>query len=125
MASVNRGIEQKGQFTMRYGPIFAALVAAASLAAPALADPTPVRSAAVWNAITELEQDVNRADSRDTISEREAAGIRSRIGEIKEDYRRWNGNGLTVGEANTLTNRVQAQRNRLHNERNDRDHHRH
>lgn len=99
-------------------------IAFALAATPALADPTPVRSAAVWNAITELEADVNRADARDTISEREAAGIRAQIDAIKDTYQRWNRNGLTPGEANTLTNRIQAQRNRLQNERSDPDHHR-
>lgn len=92
--------------------------------APALADATPVRSAAVWNAITALEADVNRADARDTISEREAAGIRAQINAIKDTYHRWNRNGLTPGEATALNNRIQAQRNRLQNERHDPDHHR-
>lgn len=109
---------------MSKAALLAAALAASSIAGPALADPTPVRSAAVWNAITELEADVNRADANDTISEREAAGIRAQIDGIKRDFNRWNGNGLTPGEANALTNRVHAQRNRLQNERHDPDHHR-
>lgn len=85
---------------------------------------TPVRSTEVWAAIEALEADVNRADARDTISEREAAGIRAQISDIKQTYRRWNANGLTAGEASALNNRIEAQRHRLHNERQDDDHHR-
>jgi hypothetical protein len=103
------------------------LIAAAMLAAmatPLAAKPTPVRSSAVWQDITQLEQDVNRADNRDTISEREAAGMRNQIADIKRDYHRMNANGLSAGEANGLENRIQNLRKRLHNERGDRDHHR-
>lgn len=92
-------------------------------AAPLSAKPTPVRSSEVWNDIVQLEQDVNRADARDTISEREAAGIRSEIADLKSDYYRLNRNGLTAGEANSLENRIHRLRERLHNERDDRDHH--
>lgn len=104
-----------------------ALLAAALLAGsptPVWSKSTPVRSTAVWAEITELEADVNRADARDTISEREAAGIRDQIAEIKQQYRRLNANGLTPGEAAALRSRILAQRNRLHNERQDHDHHR-
>jgi len=103
----------------------AAIAALLPLAiANAQAKPTPVRSAEVWAEIQNLEADVNRADARDTISEREAAGIRAQIADIKQTYRRWNGNGLTSGEAAALRNRISAQRNRLQNERHDDDHHR-
>jgi hypothetical protein len=97
---------------------------ATSLAAPLSAKSTPIRSSEVWEDIIELEQDVNRADARDTISEREAAGLRSEIADLKGQYRRFNSNGLSPGEAQTLENRIKALRTRLGNEREDRDHHR-
>jgi hypothetical protein len=102
--------------------LFAAALSAG--AAPTLAKVTPVRSTEVWAEIQNLEADVNRADARDTISEREAAGIRAQIADIKQQYGRWNANGLTPGEAAALRDRIAAQRNRLHNERQDHDHHR-
>jgi hypothetical protein len=106
-------------------PLTFALFAAALLtASPALAKGTPVRSTEVWAEIQNLEADVNRADARDTISEREAAGIRAQIADIKQSYHRWNRNGLTSGEASALRNRISAQRIRLQNERHDDDHHR-
>lgn len=97
---------------------------AASLTAPLHAAPTPVRSSEVWEDIVALERDVNRADARDTISEREAAGLRSQIADLKGQYRRFNANGLSPNEAQTLENRIHSLRNRLVNERGDRDHHR-
>lgn len=100
------------------------LAAAALAATPAWGKATPVRSTEVWASIQALEADVNRADARDTISEREAAGIRAQIADIKQTYHRWNANGLTPGEASALKNRIEAQRHRLHNERQDSDHHR-
>jgi hypothetical protein len=106
-------------------PLTLALFAAAMLtASPALAKGTPVRSTEVWAEIQSLEADVDRADTRDTISEREAAGIRAQLADIKQQYHRWNANGLTPSEASALRNRISAQRNRLHNERQDHDHHR-
>lgn len=102
----------------------AALACSLALGSAAEAKWTPVRSNHVWDDIQDLERDVNRADERDTISEREAAGIRAQIADIKATYHRWNANGLTPNEANTLENRIKAQRNRLGNERNDADSHR-
>lgn len=99
-------------------------IGAALLAAPLSAKPSPVRSSAVWHQIVALEQDVNRADARDTISEREAAGMRAEIGDIKRDYGRKNANGLSQGEANALEARIHRLRQRLQNERHDPDHHR-
>lgn len=95
------------------------------LASPAEAKRTPVRSNAVWSHILNLEADVNRADNRDTISEREAAGMRVQIAELKADYNRLNRNGLTPAQASTLENRIATLRGRLKNERRDADKHRH
>lgn len=85
---------------------------------------TPVRSNHVWNDIVQLERDVNRADTKDTISEREAAGMRNQIADLKADYYRLNRNGLSPAQANALESRVNTLRGRLHNEKYDVDHHR-
>jgi hypothetical protein len=104
--------------------VLTAALCALALAAPLAAKPTPVRSAEVWEDILELGRDVNRADTRDTISEREAAGMRAQIADLKKQYHRHNANGLTPGEAGAIESRIRTLRNRLGNERHDRDHHR-
>ncbi len=104
---------------------YAALAGAAMLAAlPAAARPTPIRSNHVWNDIVQLERDVNRADARDTISEREAAGLRAQIAELKADYNRLKRNGLSPANARALENRIHQLRARLGNEKHDPDNHR-
>lgn len=91
---------------------------------PLAAKPTPIRSAEVWNDIERLERDVNLADQRDTISEREAAGLRAQIADLKKQYHKKNAGGLTPGEANALQSRIGELRQRLNRERHDPDHHR-
>lgn len=85
---------------------------------------TPIRSNHVWEDIVKLEQDVNKADNKDTISEREAAGMRNQIAELKADYNRMNRNGLTPAQASALESRISTLRGRLRNEKHDVDHHR-
>jgi septal ring factor EnvC (AmiA/AmiB activator) len=104
--------------------LIAAALLAASLSVPAAASPTPARAEHVWHEIEELEHDVNRTDVRDRISEREAAGLRAQIADLKRQYRRMNANGLTKGEVEALDKRIRNIRGRLGNERHDRDHHR-
>ena len=102
------------------------LLGASLLAAlPAEAKRTPIRSNHVWEDIIDLERDVNQADNRDTISEREAAGLRVQISELKADYNRLNRNGLTPAQAGKLESRIHQLRARLKNEKHDVDHHRH
>lgn len=96
---------------------------ALSLALPATARPTPSRSAHVWRDIEQLDRDIARADTRDTISEREAAGLREEVRELRAQYRRLNVGGLSPAEARTLEDRVHRLRARLGNERHDPDHH--
>ncbi len=104
---------------------FTALAGAALIAAlPAAARPTPARSNHVWHDIVQLERDVNRADTRDTISEREAAGLRAQIADLKADYNRLNRNGLSPANAHALERRIHQLRARLGNEKHDPDHHR-
>ena len=97
---------------------------AALSATPLAAKPTPIRSSEVWHDIDELERDVNQADTRDTISEREAAGMRAQITDLKKQFHKKNVGGLTPGEAASLETRIHSLRERLRNERHDPDHHR-
>jgi septal ring factor EnvC (AmiA/AmiB activator) len=104
--------------------LIAAALFAMGLSAPAIASPTPARADHIWNQIEELQHDVNHTDNRDRISEREAAGLRAQIADLKRQYHRMNANGLTKGEVDALDRRIRNLRSRLGNERQDRDHHR-
>lgn len=103
-----------------------ALFTALSLAlvGPAIAAPTPVRSAEVWHDINELDRSIDRADQRDTISEREAAGLRAQVRALRDSYHQLNRGGLTPAEARSLEQRIERLNARLGNERHDADHHR-
>lgn len=117
--------------------IAASLLAIAGLSAPLPAHPgryahrhphgapawTPIRAEVVRDGIEALEADINRADTNDTISEREAADLRSRLSALRSEFRRMNSNGLTRGEATALENRTNYIRSRLKMERVDWDGH--
>jgi hypothetical protein len=117
--------------------ILAALLAAASLAAPAQAHVgarphrhphgaagwKPVRAEIVRDGINNLEADINRADNNDTISEREAADLRARLSSLRSEFQNLNRNGLTRGEVTTLESRTNYIRSRLNMERVDWDGH--
>jgi hypothetical protein len=84
---------------------------------------TPIRADIVRDGINDLEADINRADNNDTISEREAADLRSRLRSLRDQFQRLNRNGLTRGEVTALENRTNYIRNRLRMERIDWDGH--
>ncbi len=71
--------------------------------------------------IQQLEQRIQRADSRDRISEREAATLRRAVYNLRQQYRDYSRNGLTRREAQILQSRIQQLRQRLGDERRDRD----
>jgi hypothetical protein len=75
----------------------------------------------VWQEITELDRKIDRADKRNTISQREANGLHRQVGELKRDFRRMSANGLDRSEARQLTQRTERIEQRLKNERRDRD----
>jgi hypothetical protein len=120
---------------MKRLPILAAiaLVAVASLPAAAHvtrhahAHPhraaTPVRADIVRDDINRLDADIDQADARDTISEREASDLRKRLRKLRDQFHRYNANGLTLSELNTLEARANYIRSRLRMERYDWDHH--
>lgn len=110
----------------------AALVAAAALggATAASAHPgygsgydhrAPVRSESVRNQLDELERRVNRNDRRDRVSEREAAGLRREIRDVRAQYYSFARNGIDRREMNVLQRRVDRIRYQLQNERRDWD----
>ena len=101
-------------------PILLALLAA-GLAAPAQAAWTPIRADTVRDSINALDADIDRADSNDTISEREAADLRSRLRGLRGEFQRMTGNGQTRPEVRVLQNRSNYIRSRLRMERVDWD----
>lgn len=75
----------------------------------------------LWKEIAELDRKIDRADKRNTISEREANGLHRQVAELKRDYRRYSANGLDRAEARQLAQRTDRIEQRLKNERRDRD----
>ena len=115
--------------------LFAAVAGAIVLSAPALGHPrpfphshapghaTPIRADIIRDDINRLDADIDRADRNDTISEREAADLRSRLHGLRNEFQRMNANGLTVAETHALQERANYIRDRLHMERFDWDRH--
>ncbi|MCW1402567.1 hypothetical protein OKA06_09585 [Novosphingobium sp. MW5] len=71
--------------------------------------------------ISQLERQVARSDNRDRISEREAAGLRRDVAQLRWTYRSYARNGLSSGEVRNLQDRIQRIRHKLQYERHDRD----
>lgn len=76
---------------------------------------------AIRTQIEQLERRILRADGRDRISEREAAGLRRAVYGLRQQYRAYSRNGLTRREAQVLQSRIQQLRQRLGHERRDGD----
>jgi len=76
---------------------------------------------AIWQQIQQLQNRIQRSDGRDRISEREAAGLRRAVADLRSQFRDYNRNGLSQREARTLQNRIEQIRARLQYERHDRD----
>ena len=76
---------------------------------------------AIWTQIEQLQRRVARNDNRDRISEREAAGLRNAVYQLRNQFRDYNRNGLNQREARYLQDRINQIRSRLQYERNDRD----
>ena len=92
-----------------------------STAAQAQMGYTPGRANAVRNQIEELDRRIARSDNRNRISEREAAGLRRDVRNLRFQFRDYNRNGLSRGEWNTLQRRIDSVRVRLRIERSDWD----
>ena len=76
---------------------------------------------AIGAQIAELQRRVERNDSRDRISEREAAALRRDVYRLRQQFRDFSRNGLNPREARVLQDRIQDVRQRLRIERNDWD----
>lgn len=76
---------------------------------------------AIRQQIEQLRFRVSRSDSRDRISEREAAGLRRAVDQLQMQFRDYSRNGLTQRETRYLQDRINQVRSRLTYERNDRD----
>lgn len=101
--------------------IIPALLASMAVGAVSAEARTPARAEAIRNQIAQLDRAVDRSDERDRISEREAAGIRRDIRDLRWQFRNYNRDGLNNREMSLLESRIHSIRARLHMERRDRD----
>ena len=92
-----------------------------STAAQAQMGPTPGRANAIRNQIEELDRRIARNDNRNRVSEREAAGLRRDVRNLRFQFRDFNRNGLSRNETVTLERRIDNIRSRLRSERADWD----
>ena len=76
---------------------------------------------AIWTQIEQLQRRVARNDGRDRISEREAAGLRNAVYQLRGQFRDFNRNGLSHRESQYLQQRINQIRERLRYERHDND----
>ena len=76
---------------------------------------------AIWTQIEQLQRRVARSDGRDRISEREAAGLRNAVYQLRIQFRDFNRNGLSQRESRYLQDRINQIRSRLQYERRDND----
>ena len=76
---------------------------------------------AIWTQIEQLQRRVARSDGRDRISEREAAGLRNAVYQLRIQFRDFNRNGLSQRESRYLHDRINLIRSRLQYERRDND----
>ena len=74
---------------------------------------------AIATQIDQLQRRVARSDGRDRISEREAAGLRNAVYQLRMQFRDYNRNGLSQREARYLQDRINQIRSRLQYERQD------
>lgn len=75
----------------------------------------------IRNQIDQLQRMVERRDGRGRISEREAAGLRHQVWNLRQTFRAMNRDGLNRREARILQERIEFVRDRLNHESRDRD----
>ena len=68
-----------------------------------------------------MQRRIVRNDGRDRISEREAAGLRNAVFQLRTQFRDFNRNGLSQRESRYLQDRINQIRSRLQYERRDND----
>lgn len=104
---------------------FALATAVLATATPALAQPawrvTPARDAEIRQDIGQLNNAINRAAQRRTISPREAGNLRSQARDIQRMYANYQRGGLSRHEVQNLQSRVNTVRVALRMERRDWD----
>ena len=76
---------------------------------------------AIWTQIEQLQRRISRTDGRDRISEREAAGLRNAVYQLRQQFRDYNRNGLNQRESQYLQQRINQIRSRLQYGRRDND----
>ena len=85
---------------------------------------TPGRAEAIRAQLDDLQRRIERNDRRDHVSGREAAGLRHDLRSVREQFGRFNRDGLNDREVRGLQNRIDNIRSRLHMERADWNGHR-
>lgn len=74
---------------------------------------TPERTGAIRNQIWQLARAVDRADQRNTITDREAYRLHRQVRNLQYNYNRYNRGGLTMWEVRSLQNEVNRVRQQL------------
>jgi hypothetical protein len=82
---------------------------------------TPARSGEIRQDISSLNNAINRAAQRRTISTREATTLRRQANDVRRLYAQYQRNGLTRAEVRNLESRVNSVRIALRMERRDWD----
>jgi hypothetical protein len=84
-------------------------------------DLTPTRSSQIRQDINSLNNAINRAAARHTISQREAMGLRRQANDVRRLYAQYQRGGLNRAEVRNLQDRVNSVRVSLRMERRDWD----
>jgi hypothetical protein len=84
---------------------------------------TPVRSDRVHDDLHDLEKAIDKADKEHTISAREAADLRARLADTRDQFKRFDSDGLARAEVAELERRINYIRHRLGLEELDYDSH--
>lgn len=79
------------------------------------------RGVGIREQILDLQRRIERNDNRDRVSEREAAGLRTAVWRLRQQYHSYARNGLSRRESQILQRQINDVRQRLRYERRDGD----
>lgn len=104
--------------------LISAAVLSATLAAAAPVAAQNYRGDNIKQQLDQVEDRIERAQQRRTISQREAQQLDNRVDRLEELYNRYRRNGLTRNERQDLQQRIDTLRQQIRFERNDGNRHR-
>ncbi|MXP25564.1 hypothetical protein GRI39_05845 [Altererythrobacter indicus] len=90
-----------------------ALAAALALTTPAMAAPARYNDSGITSQITQLDWQINRAEQRRIISNREAQSYHRELNQVQKLNRQLSRNGLSGNEAKLLDNKLQRIKGKL------------